>query len=123
MLGGRAGGIVGDDEYSLESDTDLDDACNVRMIGMSATLKDEVGLFAIGEIDLDIFLEVVDIHIIECGLYNVQHLNRFIACGGAELVLFHYIQHRVYQVPAQNDTDLLDGIEFLILRDTVKLVT
>ena len=92
------------------------------MIGVSATLKQEVCLLAISQVPPHVLLEGLDIRIVEGSLDNVQHLDGLEAGSRTELVLLHHIEHRVYQVSTQNDTDLLDGIEFLVLGDAVELV-
>lgn len=93
------------------------------MIGVSATLKHEVSLLAISQIPPHVLLQGLDVHIVEGRLDYVQHLDGLEAGSRTELVLFNHIEHRVYQISTQNDTDLLDGIEFLVLGDTVELVT
>lgn len=92
------------------------------MIGVSATLKQEVCLLAISQVPPHVLLQGLDVHIVEGRLDYVQHLDGLEAGSRTELVLLHHIEHRVYQISTQNDTDLLDGIEFLVLGDTMEFM-
>ena len=107
---------------ALQSDTDLDYTSEISMIGVSATLKQEVCLLAISQVPPHVLFEGLDVRIIESSLDNIQHLDGLEACSRTELVLLHYIEHRVYQVSTQNDTNLLDSIQFLVLGDAVEFV-
>lgn len=109
-------------QQALQGNADLDNTSEISMIGVSATLKHEVCLLAVSQIPPHVLLQGLDVHIVEGRLDYVEHLDGLEAGCRTELVLFHHIEHRVYQISTQNDTDLLDGIEFLVLGDTVELV-
>lgn len=107
---------------ALQSDADLDDTSEIGMIGVSATLKQEVCLLAISQVPPHVLLKGLDVRIIKSSLDDIKHLDGLEAGSRTELVLLHHIEHRVYQVSTQNDTDLLDSIEFLVLGDAVEFV-
>lgn len=109
-------------QQALQSDADLDNTSEVSMIGMPATVKHKVCLLAISQVPPHVLLQSLDVRIVESRLDDVQHLDCLEAGCRTELVLLHNVQHCVYQVSAQNDTDLLDRIEFLIFGDAMELV-